>query len=354
MNSDRYFQEICRRVKPYNIVAEGLKESESMYFSYAGEPLCRVVPDGITYHFSEHLDTEEKKGLCSLVTEISEETRVYMQAVENASPLKAADLRDGYKLLCEHENIILAGTDLGEHGYQFVTWRYTYDRKGVTLGHYYHNDYSGAKEDFAVRSGLINEHKLFDKEELIEVYRALDQGQKYIPYLTFDQEQKILELKKKIEHVSPKAVEAYKTEREAQMEKPIFHIQIVVGDLEEDLLRVQKDTEGVVLMHELKLPATPAELQDTYDFQTKNKTFYQTIQCIRYPEMINDLSAIDLDCLNEAAKKIDQMDDLQIAELQLSMRGHPPENEAQLKKLCDGIHGSLNFHTKHTEYVKII
>lgn len=343
MNSNRYFQEISRRLMQFNISAEGIKENGALYFSYAGEPLCHVAPDGANYHYSEHLDTEEKKGLCSLVAEISEETKIYVQAVENALPLKAVDLRDGYKRLCEHENIVLAGTDLGEHGYQFVTWRYTYDRKGVTLGHYYHNDYSGAKEDFAVRSGLINEHKLFDKEELKEVYRALDQGQKYIPYLTFDQEQKLLELKKKIEQVSPKAVEAYKTEQEDQMEKPIFRIQIVAGDLEEDLLRVQNDTEGAVLMHELKLPATASELQEAYDFQTKNETFYQTLKCIRYPDMVGDMSVIDLDCLNEAAKIIDQMDELQISELQLSMRCNPPDDEAQLKERCDNIHGPLHF-----------
>jgi len=346
LNSNRYFQEISRRLMQFNISAEGIKNG-AFYFSFDGAPLCHVAPDGANYYYSEHLDTEEKKGLCSMVAEISEETKIYVLTVENASPLKAADLRDGYKLLCEHENIVLAGTDLGERGYLFVTWRYTYARKGVTLGHYYHNDYSGAKEDFAVRSGLINEHKLFDKEELKEVYRALDQGQKYIPYLTFDQEQKILELKKKVEHVSPKAVEAYKTEQETQMEKPIFHIQIVVGYLEEDLLKVQKDSEGAALMHELKLPATASELQEAYDFQTKNETFYQTVKCIRYPDLVSDMSVVDLDCLNEAAKIIDQMDEMQISELQFSMRGNPPEDEVQLKELCDNIHGPLRFIQTH-------
>jgi len=262
--------------------------------------------------------------------------------MENSLPLKAADLRDGYKLLCEHGNIVLAGKDMGAHGYEFVTWQYTYDRQGVTLGHYYHNDYVGAKEDFATRSGLINEHKLFKNEELQEIYRALDQGQKHIPFLTFDQEQKMIELKKKIKHVSPKAVEAYKIEQEVQMEKPIFHVQIMVGDLEGDLLKIQKDAEGTVRLHELKLPAAAAELQEAYDFQIKNGSFYQTVRCIRYPDLISDMAAIDLDCLNKAAKVIDQMDELQIAELQLSIRGCPPEDESQLKELCDSVHGPLH------------
>ena len=43
------------------------------------------------------------------IAEIAEEVKVYIQAMEKAPSLKATDLRDGYKLLCEHDNIVLAG-----------------------------------------------------------------------------------------------------------------------------------------------------------------------------------------------------------------------------------------------------
>ena len=349
MNSNRYFQEISRRVTQFNISAEGIKENGAFYFSFDGAPLCHVASDGANYHYSEHLDTEEKKGLCILVAEISEETKIYVQAVENASPLKAADLRDGYKLLCENENVVLAGTDLGEHGYQFVTWQYTYDRKGVTLGHYYHNDYVGAKEDFATRSGLISEHKLFKNEELQAIYHALDQGQKYIPYLTFNQEQKMIDLKQKIEHMAPKAVESYRVEQESQRQKPIFLFEIIAGDLIGDTLKVHKDKDGGLSVYELYLPAKAEELQEAYDFRTENGNCYHTVESIRFPNMINDMIVTDLDCLNEAAKMIGQMSEEQIAELQLNLRNHSPENETQLKELCEDIcrprlslHNSLN------------
>ncbi len=337
MKSERYFQEICHRVKPYNIETEGLKENGSMYFSYAGKSLCRVSPDGITYHFSEHLDTEKKKELCSLMTEISEEVRVYVQSVEKAPPLKAVDLRDGYKLLCEHEKIVLAGRDIGEYGYEFVTWQYTYDRKGVTLGHYYHNDYEGAKEDFAVRSGLVSEQRLLKNEELQVIYRALDQGQKYIPYLTFDQEQKILDLKKKIELTSPKAAESFKKEQEAQLEKPIFLVRLMAGDLERDLLKVHNDSEGNPLVHELILPATAEELKAAYDFGTKSETCYQTIQGIRYSIPVGDMAAADLNSLNESAKMIDQMSEMEIADLWISLRAYYLEYEYELKEICEEV-----------------
>ncbi len=337
MNSDRYFQEIIRRVKPYNIETEGLKESGSMYFSYAGEPLCRVTADGTSYHFSENLDTEEKKGLGSLVAEISEDTRAYVLAMENAPSLKAADLRDGYRLLCDHGNIVLAGKDMGGHGFEFVTWRYTYDRKGVTLGHYYHNDYAGAKEDFAVRSDLINEHKLFKDKELQAIYRTLDQGQKYIPYLTFDQEQEILELKSRIERIAPKAVEIFKEEQAAHLEKPIFLVRLMAGDIEGDLLEVRKDSESNLLLHELMLPAPAEELQAAYDFGAKNETCYQTIKGIRYPIPVGDMAAADLNLLNESAKMIDRMSEMEIADLWISLRTHSLEYEYELKEICEEV-----------------
>ena len=331
MNSDRYFQEICRRVKPYNIETEGLKENGTFYFSFDSEPLCHVALDGINYYSSEHLDTEEKKELCSLVSEISEDTRAYVLAMENAPSLKAADLRDGYRLLCEHGNIVFAGKDMGEYGFEFVTWSYTYDRKGVTLGHYYHNDYEGAKEDFAVRSGLVSEQKMFKDEELQAIYRTLDQGQKYIPYLTYDQEKEILALKSRIEHIAPKATERFKKERDAQLEKPIFLIWLIAGDIENDLLKAHKDSEGNPLVHELMLPATAEELQAAYDFGAKNEKCYQTIQGIRYPIPVGDMAAADLNSLNESAKMIDRMSEMEIADLWISLRAHYLEYEYELK-----------------------
>jgi hypothetical protein len=337
MNSERYFQEICRRVKPYNIETEGLKENGSMYFSYDGEPLCRVAPDGARYHFPEHLNTEEKKELCSLVTEIAEETRVYIQAMGNAPPFQAADLRDGYKLLGEYGNVVLAGKDMREYGFEFVTWKYTYDRKGVTLGHYYHNDYEGAKEDFAVRSGLVNEHKLFKDKELQAIYRTLEQGRSYIPFLAFDQEKEILNIQDRIKEISPKAVEAFKGEQAAQLEKPVFLVRLMAGDIENDLLKVQRDSEGDLLVHELMLPATDEELQAAYDFGAKNETCYQTIQGIRYPIPVGDMAAADLNSLNESAKMIDRMSEMEIADLWISLRAYYLEYEYELKGICEEV-----------------
>lgn len=35
-------------------------------------------------------------------------------------------------------------------------------------------DYNGAKQDFAVRAGLVNENKIFSDKELVEIHRCIE------------------------------------------------------------------------------------------------------------------------------------------------------------------------------------
>ena len=44
--------------------------------------------------------------------------------------------------------------------------------RGSATDHYYEDDFQSAKQDFAVRSGLISKAQLFSPEELTELYRA--------------------------------------------------------------------------------------------------------------------------------------------------------------------------------------
>lgn len=95
----------------------------------------------------------------------------YMKLLETAPPLKAESLADGYRVLAEFNGTVLAGkkTLLGA---QFVTWAWDYDRRGVSNGHYYMEDYQTAKEDFTFRSGLMAREQVFDRERLEELGQA--------------------------------------------------------------------------------------------------------------------------------------------------------------------------------------
>ena len=60
-------------------------------------------------------------------------------------------------------------------GYKFATWRRTPDRKAVGSGDYFDGGYyyEAAKLDFACRAGLVDEHRQFTDDQLVELYRCV-------------------------------------------------------------------------------------------------------------------------------------------------------------------------------------
>ena len=55
--------------------------------------------------------------------------------------------------------------------FEFTTWSYA--NNSLYHGHYF-TDYEKAKEDFAVRSGLLQSTKLFTDKEMMQIYRCVD------------------------------------------------------------------------------------------------------------------------------------------------------------------------------------
>ena len=102
-----------------------------------------------------------------------------MTLIEQAPDLKADGLGENYKHLAEFNGAVLAGHP-SRYGVEFVTWEWSYGRTGLWQGHYYDpgsgpNGYLSAKQDFCVRSGLIDQHRLFTNEQLAEVYRCVSE-----------------------------------------------------------------------------------------------------------------------------------------------------------------------------------
>ena len=139
--------------------------------------LCQVTESsGIRFRTDDTTDpaAEVVRGQ---VTDIASVVREYMTLIEQAPDLKANGLGENYKLLAEFNGAVLAGHP-GRYGVEFVTWEWSYGRTGLWQGHYYApgsgpNGYLSAKQDFCVRSGLMNQHRLFTNEQLAEVYRCV-------------------------------------------------------------------------------------------------------------------------------------------------------------------------------------
>ena len=139
--------------------------------------------------------------------DIAARTREYMLAMETAPQLKASGLEGDYRILADFNGTVLAGTH-SKHGVQFVTWDWDYDRTGVSHGHYFMEDYDGAKQDFAARSGLVRKEQLFSPEQMTEIYRCCaDSVDGDFFDLTAEQEKVIRGVQQQIEDCVPDLAE---------------------------------------------------------------------------------------------------------------------------------------------------
>ena len=119
-----------------------------------GSPLCEVTESGGVAYRNEDIDEPGRIDAKDKVYEIVRTTAEYMRQMETAPALKADGLENGYKVLADFNGIVLAGVQ-SKHGVHFVTWDWAYGHTGVCHGHYFMENYAGAKQDFAIRSGLI-------------------------------------------------------------------------------------------------------------------------------------------------------------------------------------------------------
>ena len=191
--------------------------------SWNDEPLCEVGKlAGITYR-NENVATPERMAAKDKAYAIVCTTAEYIEQMELSAPVPVKDLEDRYKMLAIFNNTILAGK-YGKHGVEFVTWNWHLFPPSVSHGHYYGTNYSDAKQDFAIRTGLVSEQRIFGDEQLIEIYRCcadtLDVGYD----LTYDQEKCIKGIQEQIEHGIPDIMDRIEEQDHHTMEPPSHNL----------------------------------------------------------------------------------------------------------------------------------
>ena len=180
-----------------------------------GSPLCEVTESGGVAYRNEDIDEPERIAAKDKVYEIVRTTAEYMRQMETTPALKADGLEDGYKVLADFNGTVLAGVQ-SKHGVHFVTWDWAYGHTGVCHGHYFMENYAGAKQDFAIRSGLIQKEQLFTPEQMTEIYRCCaDSVDGDFFELTGEQEKMIRSVQQQIEACVPDLDERIRQQEEA-------------------------------------------------------------------------------------------------------------------------------------------
>ena len=151
----------------------------------------------------KYLAELERLGIGPADREQREIVREYIHAMERAPDFTLADPADRYKLLAEYgEHVLCARDDGPQNGYTFVTWEYSYGHSGVEMGHYM-RDYTAAKQDFAVRAGLVREDRLFTPEQSALLHRAVTFASEGNEALAAKEQESMISLLHKLEDNMP-------------------------------------------------------------------------------------------------------------------------------------------------------
>ena len=195
-----YLEELSRRLGEKQIKAIIVNE-DRLEIILHGQPVFRVFPDRDVVLLPVGKGREEAHDLYHSVSALADEVHEYVEVVQNAPLFQADSLQEKFRLLADFGGAVLAGRERGNGwGYQFVTWVWDYDRRGVSHGHYFEDNFQSAKQDFAVRSGLISRAQMFTPEQLTEIYRATDFFLEEGPEPNDTQLKAVQEVRRKIEY----------------------------------------------------------------------------------------------------------------------------------------------------------
>ena len=200
---NKYFTELAHRLQAAGITT-GHPERNQLTVLLNDQPVLFVSSESDVFLLPAGSNPPEASELYHKVAQTADEVYAYVEAIQTAPLLHASGLSEKFHLLADFGGAVLAGRELGNGwGYQFVTWIWDYSRTGVSHGHYYEEDFCGAKQDFAVRSGLISKAQLFSLEERAELYRATDYLLDEGPELEDGQLKALQTARTKIEYTVP-------------------------------------------------------------------------------------------------------------------------------------------------------
>ena len=211
---DRFYKEVG-----IHLAREGFSVLEQrdglLPLEWCGAPLCRITAGGGAQFRRDDLEREGAAEAFCRATDIAHTTAEYMRLMEYSPPLRAKGLDGDYRLLADFNGAVLAGHPTTQ-GVQFVTWEWDYEHTGMWQGHYYGNNYPGAKQDFAIRAGLIPKELILEQSELDELYRCCQRTRELDGTLSYFAEQKLIHLQEHLEVLSPGIGERY-----AVLESPV-------------------------------------------------------------------------------------------------------------------------------------
>ena len=212
---ERFLQEVEQKLLHRELDAR-LLEDGLIRVKWNGQPLCSVDRDGIVRFRPADITGPEVDRRLRAVIQTAGHVKEYMRIFERAPALKAIGLEDSYKVLADFGDAVLAGRSC-KTGAKFVTWEWDFDRQGVHAGHYFMENYEAAKQDFAVRAGLVERQRLFSDEQLAVIRNACAFALEDDATLSYAEEKQLQSVQEQIELLLPQQTPEQHSEMEQTM-----------------------------------------------------------------------------------------------------------------------------------------
>ena len=215
IQKEQFLRETERQLRMAQVEAK-LEADDLIHASWNGKPLCTVDANGTVRFSPDDIRGTDEDRLLQAVTQTVALVKEYLRIMERAPTLKAIDLDEDYKILAEFDDTVLAGR-ISKKGVRFVTWEYDFDRRGVHTGHYFMQNYEGAKQDFAARAGLVNHQRLFSDEQFGVIRNACEFALEDDATLSYAEEKLLRSVQEQIEQLLPEI--AQEQEQQPTMEQ---------------------------------------------------------------------------------------------------------------------------------------
>ena len=196
-----YQEEMQRKAQHYGCLTDYDEADQLLLISHKGVHLTAVNPEGFMYYNNKDLTDPESREVFSHLVDDAEVVREYVGLYVSAPQMQPKDVQN-YRKFSEYGDVVFAGMYSQKHGFMFCSWRQSDGGKYVAHGNY-SPDYLVSKENFAVRAGLVDNNKLFTKEEAEELFKCAAFARDNCESLTYEQDRGLMELMEKLQTAYP-------------------------------------------------------------------------------------------------------------------------------------------------------
>ena len=212
---ERFLREVERQLLRKGLDSE-MTEGGILNVKWHGQLLCDVDGDGVVCFPSKTVMGVDADASLQTVIQIASQVREYMPIFARAPALKAIGLEGSYKILADFGDAVLAGRSC-KTGAKFVPWEWDFDRQGVHAGHYFMENYEAAKQDFAVRAGLVESQRLFSDEQIAVIKNACEFALEDDATLSYAEEKQLQSVQEQIELLLPQEEQEQRSTMEQTM-----------------------------------------------------------------------------------------------------------------------------------------